>query len=256
MKKIWKIIIATVCLIAQVGWAADASKQSFTPEQSKAIEAIIHDYLLQNPEILIEVSQKLQQRMQEKAMQKAKEQIQAHIKPLFFAPTSPVLGNTKAVTKIVEFFDYQCIHCKQEAEIIQTLIKQNSDIQVIFKNFPIRGPVSDFAAQASIAAQMQGKFSQFHHALFKVDQPLTQDIILTTAKTSGLDVPRLKQDMKSPKVRAEIEANLELAQKLEMPGTPALVIGRVPNETTAAPVFYIPGAVNAEVLKSYIEKSK
>jgi protein-disulfide isomerase len=91
---------------------------------------------------------------------------------LLYRAGDPIAGNPKGKVTLVEFFDYQCGHCIDMAPVIGEIIKANPNVRVIFKEFPIRGPVSDYAARAALAANKQGKYYQFSHANIKLAQEL------------------------------------------------------------------------------------
>lgn len=102
------------------------------------------------------------------------------------------------------------------------------------------------AAQAALASQQQGKYREMHLALMGHRGTLTDDVVFDLARQVGLDVDRLRRDMQSPEVAAELSRNMELAQALGIRGTPAFVVGdRV-----------IPGAVGADMLQQLIAQAR
>jgi protein-disulfide isomerase len=148
------------------------------------------------------------------------------VNELLHQANDPVAGNPQANVTVVEFFDYQCSYCIDMAPVIDTIIKTNPNVRVVFKEFPIRrGSVSEVAARAALAANKQGKYLAFHHALLAADQPLTRDAVLTIAKKVGLNVNQLKKDMQSASVTNQINKNHQLAERLNVSGTPAFFIG-------------------------------
>lgn len=154
------------------------------------------------------------------------------VQALFHQANDPMHGNPKGKVTIVEFFDYQCLHCGEMSPVVDAIIKTNPNVRVVFKDFPIRGPVSTFAAKAAIAAKMQGKYYQFSRAMLVSKYQLTQNSILKIAKANGLDVTKLKRDMESPTVKNQIRANMQLADQLKLNGTPAFFIGRSDAKST------------------------
>jgi protein-disulfide isomerase len=124
-------------------------------------------------------------------------------------------------------------------------------VRVIYKEFPIRGPISNFAARAALAAVKQGKYNEFSHALLASNQPLTNDTILTIAKNTGLDVDKLKKDMSDQSIDMQIKNNTKLAQDLKLFGTPAFFIGK----TGGGSISYIPGQMNQAQLQDEIDKA-
>ncbi|WED42281.1 DsbA family protein [Legionella cardiaca] len=245
-------------MAAPLAIAASPSNTSDTMSaaQKKEIEKVIHDYLVNNPEVLLEASQALQQKQQQAMQQQAQAAIKENANQLF-NDSLTVVGNPKGNVTLVEFFDYQCIHCKKMASVISDLIKKNNNLRVVYKEFPIFGKSSDMASRAALAAAMQGKYKEMHEALIKQDKRLNADIVMNTAKSLGLDMAKLKTDMESKTVTDALDANRQLAEKLHLMGTPAFIIaatpaGQLKEDTT--PTF-IPGAASEESLQELIKKA-
>jgi protein-disulfide isomerase len=133
--------------------------------------------------------------------------------------------------------------------------KANPDVKIVYKEFPIRGPVSEFAARAAIAANLQGKYKEFSHALLTSNQPLTNDTVLQIAQKSGLNVDKLKQDMDSKAVTDQLKGTMELAQNLKLFGTPALFIAKSDVSNNGGTINYIPGQMNQAQLQSAIDQA-
>lgn len=145
---------------------------------------------------------------------------------LFHNPGDPVAGNPKGKVTVVEFFDYQCSHCVNMLSVMDAIIKTNPDVHIVFKEFPIRGPISEFAARAALAANKQGKYIQFNHALFMTNLMLTEETVLQIAKSTGLNMTKLKKDMSNSSIYNQLNHNLKLAHNLNVTGTPAFFIGK------------------------------
>lgn len=237
-----------------VGMAADNNTMS--ADQKKAIETVIHDYLVNNPEVLLEASKALQEKQQASLQEQAQAAILKNAGQLF-TDKMTVLGNPKGNVTLVEFFDYQCIHCKKMAPIIAGLIKKDSNLRVVFKEFPIFGSSSDMASRAALAAAMQGKYQAMHEALLKQEGRLNEKIITETAKSIGLNMTKFKADMDSQAVKDALNENRDLAEKLRLMGTPAFIIASTPAgqfKTGTTPAF-IPGAASEQALSDLIKKA-
>lgn len=141
------------------------------------------------------------------------------------------------------------------APVISDIIKANPDVRIVFKEFPIRGPMSEVAARAALAANKQGKYYEFSHALLSSKDQLSEDNIYQIAKANGLDVDKLKKDMNDPTVKDQLQSNIKLAQDLKLFGTPALFIGKT-NATGNGDVNYYPGQANTSQLQDLIDKAK
>lgn len=238
--------------------ATNNTNVSVSPAEREKIEAVVHDYLLRKPEVMIEVMQVLQRKQYDQAQQAVKQTQQtaaAFANPLFHQPNDPVSGNPAGKITVVEFFDYQCTHCVDMAPVMTALIKANPDIRVIYKEFPIRGPVSEFASRAALAANKQGKYVELSHAILTSAQPLTQDSVLQIAKSTGINVDKLKKDMEDTSVKNQLKANIKLAQDLKLMGTPAIFIGKTDAKAND-PINYVPGQADQAQLQTIIDKTK
>ncbi len=172
----------------------------------------------------------------------------SHPKSLFDDPGSPVAGNPNGGVTLIEFFDYHCAVCKSALRVVMTVIEEEPDVRLVFKEFPILGRESVVAARAALAANAQdpGKYVPFHIALMSSRGLLTEPRILRLARGVGLDPERLKTAMSKPEILQAIKRNWALADALRIRGTPAFVIGDK----------VIPGAVSLKTLKRYIARAR
>lgn len=247
------LLMSNIIAFGASGYANAASSSSST-------EKVVHDYIINNPEVIVQSLQGYQQKQMEqaqKAMVKTQETASKYADPLFHNANDPSSGNPKGTISVVEFFDYQCPHCIDMTPVMDGIVKANSDVRIIYKEFPIRGPASETASRAALAAQMQGKYNDFQHALMAANKlPLTDEIIFTAAKSVGLDVDKLKADMKSKAVDQQIKDTYKLAQDLQLMGTPALFVAKSDVNKDSGPkaVVFIPGQVNQDQLQEVIGK--
>ena len=229
VKSSMKMAFAGVALFALgAGVTALATgKISFAGLGNKAqVELIVHDYLIAHPEILVEVSNRLDLQ-QRNVTDQARKNALAAIGPA--ALTDPkvayVTGPKDAKVTVAEFFDYRCPHCKASQAAMEHLVKQGGNIRVAFIERPILTPDSLWAAQAAVAARRQGdKYVPFHFALMGTTGELPKDRILEIAKSVGLDTDKLSKDMADPAVLASIKQSNALADQLHFDGTPTFVI--------------------------------
>ena len=140
-------------------------------------------------------------------------------------PASPVGGNPNGGVTIVEFFDYNCPYCRRVAPLLEDIEQADRDLRFVYKEFPILGPNSVFAARAALAAARQGKYVAYHKAMMRSPEPITADSALAITISIGLDADRLRKDMDDPAIAAAIDRNLDLAQALRINGTPGFVVG-------------------------------
>ncbi|MCR9176855.1 MAG: DsbA family protein [Alphaproteobacteria bacterium] len=218
----------------------------FTDQQQDEIRELVRDYILQNPGIILESVAIMQARQRAEEDAQAKTALIEKRDALERDPADPVLGNPDGTVTLVEFFDYQCGYCKTMLGPLRAMLKDNSDVRVVMKEFPILGDASVIAARASLAANRQGKYLEFHTALLSYRGRLNEQVIMQVANEAGLDMKRLVADMNSREVQAQITQTYELAKALSIEGTPAFTIdGQL-----------IPGAVNRDQLAALIESAR
>lgn len=140
-------------------------------------------------------------------------------------PTAPVLGNPKGDITLTEFFDYNCPFCRKMVGPMHRLILSDKKLRVVFREWPVFGEDSDFAARASLASLQQGKYWQFHTALFRTKGKVTQDSTIRSARDIGLDIARLERDMAAEPVERHISMSFMLADHMGLVGTPSFIAG-------------------------------
>ena len=212
----------TTTQVAESGGASALSADDLTVD---AIRQIIREYLLEHPELLIEVQQALQARRAAQEAEQAREAIRFYRDELLSDPEAPVGGNPDGAITLVEFFDYRCSYCRRVKPTVETLLAENDDLRFVFKEFPILGPESTMAAYAALAARSQGNYEAFHWALMEAEGSFDRDHIFSVARSVGLDTEQLARDMEDPALDGLIEKNAALASALGISGTPAFVVG-------------------------------
>lgn len=239
------LVLALVGAAFAVWTAAPVRAADFGPAQRKEIESIVHDYLLQHPEVLLDAMHAAQDKLDHEAATKTSQLIADHRHQIFDDAATPVGGNPKGNVTLVEFFDYRCPYCKKSQPTVEKLAAEDHNLRVVYKEFPILGPVSTTAAHAALAAERQGKYLAFHKAMMAATGNITDDTVYRVAGSVGLDVDRLKRDMASPAVAQALKANLQLASLLDIRGTPSFIVGD----------HLIPGAADLDDLKKLIAEA-
>lgn len=238
------LFAATAALFALAGagggwwYANQRATAGISGADRAAIEDVVRNYILENPEILPEAMDRLQAR-----------EAEARIGPLRGALETPfpgaVLGNPTGKVTLVEFTDFACGYCRQSVKALETLVAQNPDLRVVVRELPIIAPESAPAARMALAAAAQGKYPAFHRAMFSGARP-SDASIAAAAGAAGLDMASAKTFAARPNVEDELKRNLELARQLGINGTPAWIIGgRI-----------ISGAVPPEELQSAIDQAR
>jgi len=212
-------LAAVACIGLAPAWAADASAPALTKDQ---VEQIVHDYIVNNPKIIMDSVDSYMKRAQET---QSSEGIKKNQDTLAKDTSSPSAGNPDGDVTVVEFFDYNCHFCKGAFPALQSVIAKDKKVRVVFKEFPILGPSSETAAKWALAAQKQKKYYEFHTAMMNNKEPIDDGLLERVAKSVGMDVAKAKQDITSPEILAQLSKNRTLAGELGISGTPAFIIG-------------------------------
>lgn len=228
--------------VPAVGSRSDVKAFSSTQEAGK----IIRDYLLRNPEVLTEATQALEAKRAAEQAAQAKAVIGQRRKELLNDLDSPVGGDPRGDVTVVQFFDYRCGFSRRVVPVVENVLKKEAGIRVVYKEFPILGPESIFAAKAALASRVQGKYAAFHKALMEGGGSFSEADVLQAAASVGIDTERLKKDMAAPEVEAIISRNHALAQALSIQGTPAFVVGDE----------LYPAALSEEVLAQMVQRAR
>jgi protein-disulfide isomerase len=220
------VLTAFAVLVPAPARAADAAVKSgaFTAAQKEEMNTVIHDYLMNNPTVIMDAVAKYRSDKQANDEKAFDSKIQEKSAELYKKPGEPVTGNKNGDVTMVEFFDYNCGYCKHALKDVQALVKDDKNLRVVFKDFPILAESSHTAARYALAAGRQGKYWEFHQAMMEHNGAITEDGIMQVAKSIGLDTEKLKKDAADPAIRAQIESNLALGRDIGIQGTPGFVI--------------------------------
>jgi protein-disulfide isomerase len=225
--------------------AASAQNAAFSEQQRQAIGEIVREYLLKNPEILQEVMAELEKRQTEQQHAAQQSALTEHRQALMNAPHSFVAGNPAGDVTLIEFFDYNCGYCKRALGDLRSLVKGDPKLRIVLKDFPVLGPDSVEASRVALAVKNQlqsDKLFDYHVKVMETRGRVNGERAMAVAKEMGVDMARLQKDMEAADIRAALQENVGLGDKLGLSGTPAFIIG---NEVIA-------GAVGLEPLKQVI----
>ena len=239
MRKIILSLFTGAMLLGASAVSADSSLSNLDKDE---LNEAIRAYILENPEIIIEALEKYEQQERDQRQKATVAALAANKEKLFNHPMTPISGNKDGDVSIVEFFDYQCGFCKRTMGAVLEVMKEDPQVRVVWKELPILGPASEFAARAAMASKRQGKYLDFHIAIMGSRGQLTPAKILDAAKKVGLDIEKLKRDMADPAITQYLGDTLRLAQELGINGTPGFVIGNK----------LVPGALNKSRIKELV----
>lgn len=191
------------------------------------IERIIYNYLLENPEVVGAAIERLQQQYaQEQASreQAAVQQLQAQ---LLSSDLDPVGGNPNGRITLVEFFDYNCGYCKRSNQVLQTLIANNPDLRVVYKEWPILSEGSAIAARTALAVNLAApeSYEALHRALLASRSLRTEDQVWQVIATAGVERSVVEAKLDAPQIREHLRQTAQLAEQLGITGTPAFLVG-------------------------------
>ena len=193
-------------------------KQSFAHELNKdEINSLINNFILKNPQVIEKTLQNLN-------LERSKKNFEIALNELRKIP-NPKLSSTNSDITIYEFFDYNCGYCKSVMQNIFNIYKKDKKVEIVFVEYPILSNSSLSAAIASLAARNQKKYFEFHSKLMKHTGKIDDKLLLSIAKDLKIDTKKLKSDYSNEKLMLMINNNREIANKLNLRGTPAFIIG-------------------------------
>jgi protein-disulfide isomerase len=214
--------------LSAVAAAAQQQSSPFTEGERAALHAEIRAYLLEHPELLLEVIQKLEERKQAETAASDQALIAANKDAIFDDGFSYVAGNPEGSLTVVEFLDYQCGYCRRSHPEIAELLASDDDIRLVVKEMPILGPGSELAARAALAtliAEGPEAYGELHDRLMRLEGEVT-DVRLDALLTElGHDPAAIRDGMDDPEVDRRLAETRALAGTLAISGTPTFVVG-------------------------------
>lgn len=192
-----------------------------------AVEGIVKDYLVANPEILETMQVALETKKEAAQREASMAAIKDSGDAIFRSAADPVIGNPNGNVTIVEFFDYNCGYCKRALDDMNAMVKADPELRFVLKEFPILGPESQKAAVVAAAFNMlhPDKYGAFHTALMGGPGRASEATAIKAALSLGADEAALRAKMSDPSIQSGFEKTYELANKLQITGTPSYVVG-------------------------------
>ncbi|MFC3169192.1 DsbA family protein [Paracoccus fontiphilus] len=140
-------------------------------------------------------------------------------------PTAPTLGNPDGDITLSVFFDYNCPHCRKMVAPIRELISSDPRLRITYREWPVFGEGSDFAARASLASLPMERYWQFHTALMAMKDRAAEASVMRVARRIGLDEAALRRGMEAEAVDRHIQLSFQLAEHMGLMGTPTFIAG-------------------------------
>ena len=238
MKNIWKLMAATAVLVPLAAQAQDLSEDR--------VKELVLETIRENPEIVLEAVQIIEQRDQQRQALAAEAVLSDNRDLLENDPNAPVLGNPDGDVTVVEFFDYNCPYCRRAKPEIEALLAADPNVRLVYREWPILGDGSVFAARAALASREQGKYEEFHWTLMGMTGRAEEASVIRLAEQVGLDIEQLRRDMEAPEIDEHISVSMDLTRALGFNGTPSFVIGDA----------LVPGVIEAEQMIELVEDAR
>lgn len=216
------ILLAATVLLCALGPAA---ADGLTAGQRDEVVQVLRDALRRDPSILRDALAALQAD-EERTRERAAADAIARLGAGLVDPADAVEGNPRGDVTMVEFYDTRCPYCRRMLPAMAELMRLEPGLRLVMKDLPILGATSQLESRALLAAQRQGGYFKLRDALMRSTAPSTADTIRDTADRLGLDGARLVQEMNDPAIKARLDGNIALAQKVGIQGTPAMIVGR------------------------------
>jgi protein-disulfide isomerase len=245
----YKLIIATIWFLAFSSISIAMDINNLTNADRKVLQKEIRRYILENPDIIFEAADIVRKREAALEVQEDEELIQSNFNEIFYDNYSYVGGNPDGDITIVEFVDYKCGYCRRAAELVRELIAKDDNIRFVVKEFPILGEASLVSSKFAIAVKNIGgpeKYKVAHDILLALTAEPTEIYLRRIAKELELNPEELFEAMQSDLVAQEIDQTGELAQKLQISGTPTFILGDQ----------FLRGFVPLEILKKAIHSER
>lgn len=235
----WRILAVAFAVLLPFGAGAQTP---FTPAQRAEIVDIIRDAMKRDTTILRDAVTALQAEEQQASASSQRDEIARLGPDLAHSDSDEVIGNPTGDVTVVEFYDVRCPYCRRMLPVVSKLLSSDKGVRWVYKDLPVLGPGSVIGSKALLAARKQGKYVAMHEALMTGSPNIDMMLIGQVAGRLGLDWARLQRDMASAEIQGQIDANLAMAHRLQIEGTPAYVVGGQ----------LLPGAVDLATLRDAV----
>jgi protein-disulfide isomerase len=185
----------------------------------------IRNYILAHPDVVVSAVKSYRGSLDLEQQAERDRFVAQNLERLNDDSMSPVGGNFPGTKVLVEFIDYQCPYCKAVAKTLDEFIVRDEQARIIYKELPILGDGSVLAARASLAAWKLGRFNDFHRYILGAKGTLDEELIKTIAKEAQIPWEKLSAIMEDPAINLELQRNKELAEAMNIKGTPAFIVG-------------------------------
>jgi protein-disulfide isomerase len=224
MTRLFKTFAAGAAIAASL---AAVPAIALDDSQKKEMGAFIREYLIQNPEVMIEVQNALEAKQQAQRTDQSTKAVAANKDEIFSSPNDIVLGNPKGDVTVVEFFDYNCGYCKRAMSDMDDILAKDKNIRFVLKEFPILGPDSLAAHKVADAVRILApeKYPEFHRELLVGQEHASEATAISVATELGVDEAKIRKTMTDKPNDDIVRQAYQLANAIGITGTPTYVVG-------------------------------
>lgn len=200
---------------------------AMTPEERTAFGEQVRSYLMENPQVIMEAVNALEQQQANAQAQADVDLVAQNADAIFNDGFSYVGGNPDGDVTLVEFMDYRCGFCKRAFGEVEQLLADDGNIRFVVKEFPILGEQSVLASRFAMATKLvegDEAYKAIHDALMEYNGEITLPALRRLAGTFGHDAETIEGRMEDPEITDSLRATRELAQRLQINGTPTFVL--------------------------------
>jgi len=244
-----RVFSAPLAALTGLALAAPAALHAAGLDEGQRTEVreIVRQLLREEPELVLEALQVLRERQKQAEAEARRDAVRAHHDALVNDPDSPVGGNPQGDVTVVEFFDYRCPYCRAAAPLVRRLLETDPGVRLVYKEWPILGPESEYAARMALAVHRIApeRYGELHARLY-AGKEVTRESVRRLVAELGLDPDAVERESESPAVKAELADVAQLADALGLSGTPAFVVGD----------HLIPGLPDPGLLERLVEAAR
>lgn len=196
-------------------------------DEKKEMGQFIREYLLENPEVMLEVQAALEAKQQSQRLEQAGQAVAANHDAIFNSQDDIALGNPDGDVTVVEFFDYNCGYCKRALADMEKVLSTDPKVRFVLKELPILGPDSLDAHRVSNAVRLIApeKYGEFHRALLGSTGTATEESAIEVAAALGISEADLRKSMAENPNDQLVRDAYTLATNLGVTGTPTYIVG-------------------------------
>ncbi|MFN7760827.1 MAG: DsbA family protein [Pseudanabaena sp.] len=225
------LLSALVALLLMITSCASTGLSASAQLSDAQFESKVLEIIRKNPQVILDSVQSYQ-RSQAQQEEQLRDKVLSQIRqePRLLLRNSPVTGSASQKIIMAEFSDFECPFCARGHAVVKEFMSKNqNDVTLVYKHFPLSEihAQAEPAAFASWAAFQQGKFWEYHDALFEQQNKLGEEFYWELSKNLQLDIYRYNRDRQSKESKEAVKKDFELGKSLGVRGTPSFVVNGI-----------------------------